>query len=185
MARYKGTISKRYGVDRITWVNTYNIDEVNSLEAIDVLNSILVAEIAVHSSDVVFFRTHVVNVVDSSDVRSIAMNEPGDRDPSTLGGVLPLFNTLRVVFSDGVKKPEQKYLRLPGYEANLTNGAWDGELVDYVNDNYVAPLLALTAFVGPNGEHPTTGAAVQAVQNRQLGWHRRTRPGFHRGWVPD
>lgn len=183
MARYRGSIYKRYGADRLSWVNTYTIDEVNSLEAIGVLQSIMAAEKAIHSDEVTIYRCHVVNYVDSSDVRSSSWNEVGERVSAGLGGPLPLFNTLRVVFSDGVKKPEQKYLRLPGYEANLTLGKWDGELLMFVGINYIDPLLALGAFVGPNGEHPTSGSPMAAVQNRQLGWHRRTRVGFHRGWV--
>lgn len=183
MARYRGTISKRLGAAGLSWVNTYTIDEVNSLEAIDVLQSIMAAEVAIHSDEVTFYRTHVVNYVDSSDVRSNSWNTPGERVSAGLGGPLPLFNTVRVAFSDGVKKPEQKYLRLPGYEANLTLGKWDGELLVFVSMEYIIPLLALAQFVGPNGEHPTSGAPMAEVQNRQLGWHRRTRVGFHRGWV--
>lgn len=185
MPLYRGTITKELIGTKEQWVNTYTISEVNSLEAIGVLQSILDAEASIHSDQVMFIRAHVSNLADASDVRSNAYQTPGEIVSAGLGGMLPLFNTMRVVFSDGVKKPEQKYLRLPGYEANLENGAWSGELLIFVSINYVGPLLALVGFVGPSGEHPDFGAPQKAVQNRQLGWHRQSRPGFKRGWVPD
>jgi hypothetical protein len=37
---------------------------------------------------------------------------------------------------------------------------------------------------GPNGEPLITAEVQTAIQMRQIGWHRRVRPGFKRGWVP-
>jgi hypothetical protein len=89
-----------------------------------------------------------------------------------------------VTLTDNLKRPERKYLRGWFQTANVENGHWSGELTDYVNTNYTIPLLAESAYVGPSGEHPTGGSASQVIQNRQLGWHRRSRVGFKRGWVP-
>jgi hypothetical protein len=184
MPLYRGTSYKRWGADKLTWQNVYLINEANALEALDVLNAIVGHEQAVHYNSVEFIRARVVNVANSADGRSVGSAGMGDLDPAALGGYLPLFNTVRVTFSDNVKRPESKYLRLPGNEDNLENGQWSTELTDYIGTNYVTPLLALTAFVGPSLEHPSSGSVQQAVQSRQLGWHRRTRPGFRRGWVP-
>jgi hypothetical protein len=102
-----------------------------------------------------------------------------------VGEMLPLLCCYRVSFSDRVAKPEQKYLRRPGWSDQLTAGAsWTTTFTDFVNVQYAEPLLAMAEFVGPGGERPYTSQVHGAVQNRQLGWHRRTRPGFRRGWVP-
>jgi hypothetical protein len=102
-----------------------------------------------------------------------------------VGNLLPLFCTYRLAFTDRVKKPEMKYLRRPGWSDQLTaGGAWSTEFLTEVVTLYANPLLDMPEFVGPSGERPTSVFIDPAVQNRQLGWHRRTRPGFRRGWVP-
>lgn len=183
MALFKGTSYKRYGNPSIVWSNVYTIDALGIESALTALDDIVDIEKAVHYDSVIFFKQHVQQISDTSIVRSQSGGGAGSLPETGLGGPLPLFCTVRVTFTDGVKRPEIKYLRLPGQEANLTNGAWDGELVDYVQENYADPLVALLAYVGPSGESPTSASVSAAVQNRQLGWHRRGRPGFHRGWV--
>jgi hypothetical protein len=183
MPLYRGTIYKHI-VGGEAWSNVYTIQESNALEAVDVLNAIELAEKAVSYSGVHFIKGHVVNLADSTDTRtSNYTDEPGDLDPAGLGGPLPLFCTVRVTFSNESGKPEQKYLRLLANESNLTLGVWDSEFVAFIDANYAVPLLEQTQYVGPSGEAHLLGIVHQEVQNRQLGWHRRSRPGFKRGWV--
>lgn len=184
MPRYRGTIYKSTNLGQQKWQNVYTIDALDSFNALEILGNVKVAEEAVHYNTVFFYRMHVVNKANKADVRTSALVEFGALDPAGLGGPLPLFNTVRVLFGDNVKRPESKYLRIPGNEANLTNGAWDGEFVDFIQTNYADVVRGIIGVVGPSGEPFLTASVQQAVQNRQLGWHRRTRPGFKRGWVP-
>lgn len=186
MPRYRGTIYK-YSTffSGAKWSNVYTIDEASALEALDVLNAIAAREKAISYNNIIVNFGRVVNVADKNDSRSFGAYGNGDLSPTGLGGPLPLFNTVRVTFHDTFGKPEQKYLRVGANEANLTLGEWDGEFITFIRDNYVDGMLAQTQYVGPGGEHPVSATVSVPVQNRQLGWHRRTRPGFHRGWVPD
>lgn len=186
MALYRGVIRKYFlPSPEETWENVYMINEVNALEALDVLNAIMAFEAAVHTDTVGFIGNRATNIVNKNDSRSVVgALTYGDRSVATLGQVLPLWNCMRVVISSEGGRPEQKYLRLPLYEANSEGFNISGELVTYVQDNYVVPLLAMAQYVGPSGEAHSEGQAIQRMQMRQLGWHRRTRPGFRRGWVP-
>lgn len=185
MPLYRGTLTKINLRTGNKFSNVYTVSDISALEALDVLNAIQIRERDISYDTIKFLRGHVVNLADKTDARFIDYGSLGALDPTGLGGPLPDFLTVRCVFSDSVKKPEQKYLRLAANEANLTLGLWDEEFVAFVQENYVDHLLALGGYVGPSGEPHTTGTVLSQVQDRQLGWHRRTRPGFHRGWVPD
>jgi hypothetical protein len=130
-------------------------------------------------------RVHAVNTIDRNDVATANPGSSGALDPTGLGGPLPVFNTIRVVFTDVSGRPEQKYLRLAANVENIENGAWSGEFVTAVQDGYADVVAALAGLCSPAGQDVTAGTALPQVQMRQVGWHRRPRPGFHRGWVPD
>lgn len=184
MPIYRGTIDKSLIAGGESWSNVYTLSALDAFNALEALTLIRGHERAVHYDTVSFDRLHVVNVVNKADQRT--NNDGGGAGQlvsAGLGGPLPLFCTVRCLFSNATSKPEQKYLRPPGQEANLTLGRWDGEFTDFIMDNYVTPLLSIVEFTGPSGEAHLAGDVVSAVQNRQLGWHRRTRPGFKRGWV--
>lgn len=185
MPLYRGTIAKQYSgtAGAYAWNNVYTIAETSALEALNVLNAIQLKEQAVSYDPVSFTRGHVVNKADKHDNRSIAYSGSGNLSPTGLGGPLPLFCTVRVAFLNNAGKPEQKYLRLLANEANLTLGRWDGDFIDFIITNYAEPLVAQVQYVGPTGEAHVGSVVEEDVQNRQLGWHRRSRPGFRRGWV--
>lgn len=185
MSYYRGTIYKRHTASGRVWTNSYTIFESSALEALDVLNAIEGYEKAIHYDSIVLFRTHVINKDDKTDARSAAFSDTGELNDEFDSGELPLFNTVRVTLFDTYLKPEQKYLRLGATETDLTLGQWSTAFQTIINTNYVVPLLAQPGVVGPSGEGFNSALVHQEVQNRQLGWHRRTRPGFHRGWVPN
>lgn len=187
MPLYRGTINKKaiFPFAGEEWSNVYTISTGNVTEAMGVLNAIQLNEQAVSYFHAQFTTGKVVNIADPTDRATTTYGSLGDLDPTELGGPLPLFCTVLVTFTDNVKKPEQKYLRLFANKANLADGAWSPEFVAFVQSNYADQLLLQLPFVGPSGEDHTSALVHTAVQNRQLGWHRRTRPGFHRGWVPN
>lgn len=184
MPIYRGTIYKQVENGGVLWRNVYDINESNALEALDVLNAIQIHEVSVTSTHVYFVRNHVVNVANKNDQMSGNPGVHGSLADIPDSQPLPLFLTIEVVFSDNLKRPERKWLRGWFQTAHVELGHWGGEIVDFVNTNYAQPVLAHPQYVGPGGEHPTSATVNMEYANRQLGWHRRHRPGFKRGWVP-
>jgi hypothetical protein len=99
--------------------------------------------------------------------------------------MLPLFNTVRAVFSDGVGRPNQKYFRFPLQEDDVTAGVPTNTFLDDLSTTFLSLLFAVPGFCSNRGVAFTDISAVPLTQMRQQGWHRRTRPGYHRGWVAD
>jgi hypothetical protein len=187
MALYKATIFKEQllaGFVRGKWSNVYTITAGSLEDAAASMTTCRINEQNVSYDTVHFTHGIVREAVLHGASKQVGFDTNGELVSTGLGGPLPLFCTVRVTFTDNLKKPEQKYLRLGANEANLSVGRWDGEFVSYVAANYAQIMIDLPTFVGPGGEHPTDYEVHAEVQNRQLGWHRRTRPGFRRGWVP-
>jgi hypothetical protein len=188
MPIYRGTVTKRWsGVpfDGLTWSNVYHFNTGVADDALSDAVACGVAEMAVSYAPVDVIRVHVVNVADKNDSKTIAPGSSGALDPTGLGGPLPQFNTIRVVFADTAGRPEQKYLRLAANVENIENGRWSGDFVTAVQTGYAVVVAAIASLCGPSGQDITSADTLPQVQMRQLGWHRRTREGFHRGWVPD
>lgn len=185
MTLYKGTIHKRLiGDDDAGWSNVYLIEAVGADLAMGFLNSIRELEKAVTFDVVEFYY----NVIHRQDVGGETLV---DRDVSTgelhlefPGGFMPLFNCVRVDFYSEFGRPEVKYLRTPLAHSDVTGTNLSGSTYDRFNDNYLEPLTSFSAYVGPGGEVHTGGVVHQAIQMRQTNWHRRSRPGYKRGWVP-
>lgn len=180
---YKRTIGSYFTGEQ--WSNVYTIDEVNVTEASSVAASAAIAE-----ATQLFDWAEVWKIVCEDpnapdDKKTQVLNYVGDRSPTGLGSALPLFNTVRCIFSDEVRRPESKYLRGVLAADNVEAGRVSGETITAVQTNYVNAILALSQIVGPSGEAFVTGSVQPAVQMRQLSWSRRPRPGFHRGWVPN
>jgi hypothetical protein len=167
------------------WTNIYHCNTVTAGDAVNVAESIAALEMAVSYTPIMATRCTAFDPGNPADKALSHPNIPAALDPTGLGGVLPLFNTVRVVLGDSVKSAEQKYLRLGANAANIGSGTWDGEFVTAVTDDYATPLLGDIELRGPNDEIITSITVRPEVQMRQLGWSRRTRPGFHRGYVPN
>lgn len=103
-------------------------------------------------------------------------------DPTLM---LPLFNTIRVALHDGFGRPNLKYFRMPLQEDEITGGVPTTGFLDDMATLFLSLLPAVTGLQSNRGHPYTDISAVPLVQMRQQGWHRRTRAGFHRGWVPD
>jgi len=69
----------------------------------------------------------------------------------------------------------------------LTEADVDGQLLaagtQTVIGNFLTALEALGTFCDKDGALFTTYTPDTFVHMRQMGWHRRSRPGFRRGWV--
>jgi len=186
MPLYVGTIYKSILSDESNpWSNVYTIDADDDTDALSKLHSVAVLESAIHKENVVFQRETVrqKSVLGGSGRQFVPVGLVGEV-AAVPANQLPLFNTVRMVFTDEVARSESKYMRLPLENTEVTGSFIDETpILTWYND-FIVPLLALDYVVGPQGEALTSGATVVAIQNRQRGWNRRTRPGFKRGWVP-
>lgn len=183
MALFKGTIFKR--LNDLTfekWVNVYHVEALGPSSALDALNSIALLEQEILGNSSTIYRLSVQLAAGGpTALRSVDLEGLIDGEGVNL---LPFFNTIRIVLGDEYERTESKYIRGSAYEANVQGFNWSGELVDYVQTNYATPLLGILGLRGPNGEAILTATVQRAIQMRQIGWHRRARPGFKRGWVP-
>jgi len=187
MALYNVSIYKRFfdTVQEKPWTNVYHVDASSPEDALDHGEAILEIERLVHWDTVEFFR--------------VSAKQPGSeapagqaRETSLLGtrdatgeSRLPLFCTIRVTLDDLVNRPDQKYLRCPVMESDCTNGALVNGTIDLINDSYIAGLLALPYLRSSSNGSYIGGTCQPYIQMRQRDWKRRSREGFHRGWVAD
>lgn len=186
MPLFRGTIHKYLEgtLPDSGWVNTYHINAASESAAMEVLRLVKNVERQVHWNNIEFDRLSIrqASGISSAGIQE-TVAEQGDRDASG-ENFLPLFCTVRVVCTDAVNRPDQKYLRCPINENEQDNGILTSGAIAFLTANYCADLIAIDGVVSSSAVPYTSVAAVTAVQNRQRGWHRRTRPGFKRGWVP-
>jgi hypothetical protein len=184
MALFRVTTQKRINaLNNEKWVNTYWIDALGVNTALDAGELIAGYEMETTCDDIEVYRI-TAKAMPSGPTAQRGVSIPGQYAivPENL---VPLFNTVRVILTDEVGRQESKYLRGMIAEANVQGFLISGELKTAIEDNYLTPLLAVLGLRGPNDEVISGGSVQQLIQMRQISWHRRTRPGYHRGWVPD
>jgi hypothetical protein len=188
MALYRCSVAKR-GVEAPylgqRWRNVYTIEAATygaALAAADVLAG---HEMVFHTDKVLAYEVtaHLVTEPPRRVGAQLGIDRLGEYAP--VGDPWPLWNTVRVTWADvGVGRPESKYYRV-GLHDGMVDAAMQllGTYKGIVLGE-VAVMATLTNFVGPSGEAHASYNVQDAVQMRQLGWHRRRRPGFVRGYVP-
>jgi len=186
MVFYRVTTHKRIYLEPTIppWTNVYHVDAASVEDALDKAESIVEIEKTVHWSNIQFYKVSAKQPSELSQAgQSRTIEEVGDRD-ATDEKYLPLFCTVRVIFEDSIKRPDQKYLRTPLMESDVENGQIITDTITLVDTSYAEALVALAYIRSSSNESYTSGFTVRPVQMRQRDWHRRTRPGFKRGWVP-
>lgn len=185
MALYRVSTLKHNNQFNQKWENVYTVQTTGDASDCEALGDLFVACERAVSYDTIDFDGFLVYPAAGGPVgfRKLGYVGSGDLASAGLGGILPLFNTVRVTFGNPLGRPEIKYLRTGANANNIGSGDWDGAYVTAVMDDYATPLLSELEYVGPSGELHNTVAVQAAVQMRQLDWHRRVRTGFHRGWV--
>lgn len=184
MPLYRCTIYKQLtALNGEKWVNSYYINDTSAELALDRADDIADIEAAVLPQAVSLYRLTAKPMAGGdTTIRAISKIGEIDTDPVNL---VPFFNTVRVILTDNVGRVESKYLRACIAEPNVNGFNISSELLAAMQDNYLTPLLGILTLRGPNNEPITGGSVQQLIQMRQISWHRRTRVGFHRGWVPD
>lgn len=120
------------------------------------------------------------NVLNGNQTR--AVNIEGQRAVS--GAPLPAWNVARVQFRTAVGlRPSTFYFRMGLTEDDVTGQNFSAGVVTAL-DNFITAVTAHGGFCAPSGAVFTSGGYDELMRMRQMGWHRRTRPGFRRGWVP-
>ena len=187
MAVFKGTIyvfDSAVSGDNMWTVNPHVSTDSGSDEAWELVNEIaeaLVGNLLTETQSVYAVGIRNDDVLNGNQTRSV--NYPGTR--VTTGDILPPFNVCRIQFrASAGSRPGTFYIR-PGLTEDDIVGQNLGSAFMTAANAFVAAALLVNGFCSPAGQEYLTGEANGAVQMRQLGWHRRTRPGYHRGWVPN
>lgn len=186
MTIYRLTIEKTMGDGNDAgkkWNNVYHLNESSLLSAILHAPTIVDLEKTIYPDNVTITRWAVHNPAVRGEGQSDAVSVAGTRSTGTPATQLPLFVAVLFKFLVAVGRPSLKYLRLPLDESEITNGVVDQTVLDAISTGWAAPLVADGAITDESGNALTGYGFNHNAVSRQLGWHRRTRPGFHRGWV--
>lgn len=187
MPLYKVAIEKGFALlgESHRWSNVYRVEAADVAEALDFGVTISNIEQGVHKDYVGFLYARArLDVPTTDDTGSRALT--GNGSVTGDGALrLPNFNAVRCIFSDDVQRPDQKYLRLPLEEGDVVNGTLETTLSNLVSLDYVSEIVALGFIRSSDNTTYVSGSVVQRIQMRQENWHRRSRPGFHRAYVPD
>lgn len=167
-----------------SWVNVYHVDALGINTALDAAENIANGEAIALTADTTITRVTAQDGVVGGPIKVRTENIAGAR-ASDPGNLLPLFNTFRAILLDDEGNKNNKYYRGTLTEGDIQGGKFESDyLIDYM-------LPSLTAIQGTLGlrtskDYPVTDRSFWPyVQMRQLSWQRRTRPGYHRGYVPD
>lgn len=181
-----GTIYKRLVAQpEITWSNAYMFQAANTIAALDLAEDVAGHEAAVMGVTAEVFRIHAKSPTPGTIGAQRDVSIAGVQPVAQPDELLPMWNTVIVKFFNVAGRPEIKYLRLPLYKDMVTGLEITGSVLTTVSLDYATHLAGNEFYVGPNGEVHQNGFEVESViQMRQTNWHRRTREGFVRGWVP-
>jgi len=185
VAQFEITTHKYLGpANTIHWSNNYNTLAADILEAQDQADEIAALEALVLWDNVAVRKIEVKQVGASagSTWNVFIEGERADADPNVQ---LPLFNCVRVTLLAGAGRPSLKYFRPPLVEAEVEGFNLTTAFTSEFDSTFVAPLSQLGYLCNQAGNLILGYEVYQPVQMRQLGWHSRSRPGFHRAYVPD
>jgi hypothetical protein len=169
--------------DEKPWSNVWRIDATSIAQAQTKAIALQGAEANLCWDNVELYKLSIRQFLGTAAVE-LNTTQEGTRGGGDPDVQLPLFNTVRVDFSAASGRGSKFYMRPPLIEAEVLGFNLVNTYRDYVNDTIVEPIIALGYVLNSAGLPFTAGVVHTQVQMRQRGWHRRTRPGFRRGWVP-
>lgn len=186
MPLYKVTTFKSLLNDESNpWTNVYTVEASDETDALDKGEEIVTVEATISKSNVVFQKITARQAsVLSGSGRQRSLSGVVGGQTAVPADQLPLFNTVRVIFTDELGRSESKYLRLPLENTNVTGFFLDTTTRDDIANDYSSPLVIAGYLRGPQGELINGSFVQEEIQSRQRGWSRRSRPGQKRGWVP-
>jgi hypothetical protein len=121
------------------------------------------------------------DVLNGNRTRLVAL----DGARAATGARLPSWNTVKFQAQSSLGgRPSTFHLRCGLTEDDVTGQNLTSAMVTAVQ-SFATALGLQSAMCKPDGARFEIYTFDSLVRNRQQGWHRRTRPGFHRGWVPN
>jgi hypothetical protein len=187
MPIYRVEIHKHSEVNAWTgsWLNAYHVDTVDQSTALGLVSLIIAAEQAIHGDGIAFDYGAVIPPTGTGNQSRVDVaGTHGDR--TVTADTLPFWNVVDVVFNTvSGQRVNRKF-----YRAQLSEGDVEGYLIadalvatmQAVIDTLISDVFSLCA---PNGDSWQSGTVQSRIGMRQLLWHRRARPGFHRAYVPN
>lgn len=186
MPVFKGTIRVRdslQAVDQEYSLNCHTNEDSTSDQAWQNINELAQAfagTLLPDSCNIYSVSIYNPDVVNGNQTRAVSI----DGARVVTGAPLPAWNVVRFQAraSDG-SRPSTFYLRVGMTEDDVTGQNLSAGLVTALN-SFRTAFLAQGTLCTPAGAIFETAGYDELVRMRQMGWHRRTRPGFRRGWVP-
>lgn len=186
MGVYKVEIVKglESSLNRLTWRNVYHLNTPTINDAFTVADNLINGEATFHSTDVTFLQKVVSDPTKVERRLTFDISSThGDRTAS--GSIIPDWNVVDVIFGPASNhRPERKYYRVQLGEGDIVGSTVEPTLVTLIQDSIDAVLGSTIALCAPNGDSIINSAVLSLVGMRQLNWHRRSRPGFKRGYIP-
>lgn len=187
MPTYRVTVTKHLDDGPFALRNFSNVYHISATDMVQVAlraPELVTIEKALYPDNVHIIRYSVSNPAAPRTGFSKSVFESGNRSVGAVATQLPPFNTVVAHLLNAQGRPSIMHLRPIIDESEIDSGAITTALYDAIGTGWTAPLLALNYLTDESG-NPVTDIAVDTlVRSRQMGWHRRTRPGFKRGWVP-
>lgn len=163
--------------------NFHVTTESNSDQAWELANE--VAEVyqgLLNPPNVTIYRVSILNknVVNGVQNRNVSL--VGAR--TVTGDPLPAWNVARIQSSvlEG-SRVHTWFLRMGLTEDDVTGQTLSSDVQDAIS-GFFTGLNTVGAFCDKDGGLFVDWLQDEFVHMRQMGWHRRVRPGFKRGWVP-
>lgn len=167
------------------WSNVYHVSAASGVEADLAATGIVDLEKTLYPDNVHIVRYSYADPATPGSSRSVGIFEGGSRSIGAVATQLPPFNTVMVQLEVGVGRASIMHLRPILDEADVDSGAITTDCYDALSTGWATPLVARGDVTDESGHIITAALINMPLKSRQLGWHRRTRPGFHRGWVAD
>jgi|SRR5690242_4651675 len=188
MPVYRVTVTKQLidGHDALhPWSNVYHINRTDLPSAALAAPELVQLEKTLYPDNVRIIRYSVADPTNPQSGFSVGINESGNRSVGAVATQLPRWNVVRAKLNVPQGRPSNMYLRPILDESEVDDGSIATAVYDAINTGWGTPLVGLGYVCDEDGQLITSVNVLLPVANRQTGWHRRTRTGFHRGWVPD
>lgn len=186
MPIFKASIVKRQGstVTGYTWRNNYWINADGPEDGLLAAENIANSEANFHGENVQFMEVVLTDPSKTFNQRKIQTPTLQGLYAMT-GATIPLWNVAVVDFTDlDFSRPERKYYRLLMGENDVTGSVLEPALITAMQDTLDFLLTVAIPPCTPTGGTITAAVVKTLLGMRQVSWHRHSRPGFKRGYVP-
>jgi hypothetical protein len=188
MPLFKAAIHKTTmgGPPLADWRNVYWVEDTGPDEALIVAESIANAEAAFHSTSCKFTRAVITSPTHTFNQRVHEFTSLVGERAVTEGDIVPLWNVANVLFEPSdFGRPERKYYRVQITRAEFSGYSLTTTLHDLIQSTMDSLVSSTPQLSNPKGTSILSATVESLVGMRQESWHRRSRPGFHRGYVPN